>query len=115
VIEFLDVPDFHAGSSDAPVWSVGGKSVYCTAQVGTAVELFHITLDGKPEQLTKSAQGTRHSHPQPSPDGKRLLYGSKRNGIRRRFVMRVADRVEHRLTKLKAGQAAMWSHWQPVA
>ena len=115
MIEFLDVPDFHGGSSDTPVWSADGKSVYYTAQVGTAVELFHITLDGKPEQLTKSAQGTRHYHPQPSPDGKWLLYGSKRNGIRQLFVMRLADRVEHRLTNLKAGQAAMWPHWQPVA
>ena len=114
VIEFLDVPDFHGGSSDTPVWSADGNSVYYTAQVGTAVELFHITLDGKPEQLTISAQGTRHYHPQPSPDGKWLLYGSKRNGIRQLFVMRLADRVEHRLTNLKAGEAAMWPCWQPV-
>jgi len=115
VIEFLDVPDFHGGSSDTPVWSTDGKSVYYTAQAGPTVELFRITLDGKSEQLTKSAQGTRHYHPQPSPDGKWLLYGSKRDGIRQLFVMRLADRAERRVTNLNAGQAAMWPHWQPVA
>ncbi len=35
VIEFLDVPDFHGGSSDIPAWSADGKSVYYTASVGT--------------------------------------------------------------------------------
>jgi hypothetical protein len=29
--------------------------------------------------------------------------------------MRLADRVEHRMTNLKAGHAAMWPHWRPMA
>src|SRR5213076_863653 len=72
-IDFLDVPDFHGGSSDTPVWSADGASVFYTAQVragagagagaGKAVELFRIPLDGKPEQLTKSPEGTLHYHP----------------------------------------------------
>jgi Tol biopolymer transport system component len=115
VIAFLDVPDFHGGSSDTPVWSADGRSVYYTAQAGASVELFRIALDSKPEALTKSAGGTLHYHPQPSGDGKWLLYGSKRNGVRQLFVMRLADRAEHRLTNLKNGHAAMWPHWQPVA
>ena len=115
VTEFLDVYDFHAGSSDTPVWSADGKSVYYTAQVVKAVELFSVGLNGKPEQLTKSADGTLHYHPQPSLDGKSLVYGSKRAGVRQLFVMRLADRHERQLTDLKAGHAAMWPHWQPVA
>ncbi len=114
VVEFLDVPDFHGGSSDTPAWSADGKSVFYTALVGASVELFRIALDGKPEQLTKSVAGTLHYHPQPSPDGKWLLYGSKREGVRQLFVMRLSDRVERRLTELKPGFAAMWPHWQPV-
>ena len=33
VIEFLDVPDFHGGSSDVPVWAPDGKSIFYTAKV----------------------------------------------------------------------------------
>ncbi len=114
MIEFLDVPDFHGGSSDTPVWSADGCGVFYTAQVDQAVELFQVTLDGGITQLTASPAGTLHYHPQPSPDGKWLLYGSKREGVRQLFVMRVADRVERRITDLTSGHAAMWPHWQPA-
>ena len=42
VIEFLDVPDFHGGSSDIPAWSADGTAVYYTAKVGANVELFRV-------------------------------------------------------------------------
>src|SRR5262249_10142447 len=64
VIEFLDVPDFHGGSSDLPAWSVDGKAVFYTAKMGGNVELFRIFLDGKNDQLTKTPAGTLHYHPQ---------------------------------------------------
>lgn len=114
VTEFLDVPDYHGGSSDIPVWSVDGQSVVYTAKVGNNVELFRVTLDGQPERLTTSADGTTHYHPKPSPDGKWIVYGSKRNGMRNLFVMRLSDRKEHALTNVPAGHAAMHAYWQPV-
>ena len=43
-IAFLDVPDFHEGSSDTPVWSTDGKRVFYTAKDGANVELFQVTL-----------------------------------------------------------------------
>ena len=113
-IEFLDVPDYHHGSSDLPVWSADGKSVFYTAKVDGNVELFQISLDGKPEQLTKTPAGTHHYHPTPSSDGKKLLYGAKRDGVRQLFVMNLTDRSEKQLTDLKAGHGAMWAHWQPT-
>ncbi len=113
VIDFLDVPDFHGGSSDVPVWSADGKAVFYTATVGKSVELFRVTLDGKSERLTKSPDGTRHYHPEPSADGKRLLYGSMRDGVRDICVMQLADHTEKRVTNYKVGQGAMWPHWQP--
>ncbi|HTN02205.1 TolB family protein [Planctellipticum variicoloris] len=113
VVEFLDVYDFHGGSSDTPVWAADGQSVFYTALVGPNVELFQVTLDGRAMQLTSSPAGTLHYHPQPSADGKRLLYGSKRGGVRQLFVMALADRSEQVLTDLKPGQGAMWPHWQP--
>lgn len=113
VIEFLDVPDFHGGSSDVPVWSPDGRSFFYTARVGSNVELFQASLDGAVEQLSKSPDGTLHYHPQPSHDGNWLVYGSKRNGVRQLFVMSLADRAERALTHLKIGHAAMWPHWQP--
>jgi TolB protein len=114
-VEFLDVPDFHAGSSDTPVWSADGKRVFYTAKVGVSVELFQVTLDGVSEQLTRSPDGTLHYHPQPSTDGQWLAFGSKRGGVRQLFVLRLGDRAERQITDLKPGQAAMWPYWQPAA
>jgi TolB protein len=113
VIEFLDVPDFHGGSSDIPTWSADGKAVYYTARVGPSVELFRVSLDGRSERLTRAAAGSLHYHPTPSPDGRWLAYGSKRNGIRQLYLMDLADRSERRITMLGKGHAAMWPHWQP--
>lgn len=112
-IEFLDVFDFHEGSSDTPVWSKDGKLVFYTALTKNTVELFQVSIDGKITQLTHTPQGTLHYHPTPSPDGKWLLYGSKRQGVRQLFIMRLSDRLEHQLTNLEYGQAAMWGSWQP--
>jgi TolB protein len=113
MMEFLDVPDFHGGSSDVPVWSADGGSVFYTARVGTNVELFRIGLDGRNQQLTRSPRGSLQYHPQPSPDGRRLAFGSKRDGVRQLFVMQLADRSETRITDLSAGRGALWAHWQP--
>lgn len=112
VVEFLDVPDFHGGSSDVPVWSSDGRAVYYTAKVGDNVELFRVGLDGATEQLTRSPAGTLHYHPKPSPDGKWLLYGSKRDGVRNLYVMSLDDRREFAVTKVAAGVAAMHGYWR---
>ena len=115
VIDYLDVYDFHDGSSDLPVWARDSKSVFYTDKVGKNVELFRVTLDGKSEQLTDAPAGSMHCHPNPSPDGKWLLYGSKRDGVRQLYVTRLSDKKEHRITDRKKGHAAMWAGWQPRA
>lgn len=115
VVEFLDVPDFHGGSSDIPIWAPDGKSVFFTAQTGTAVELYRIALDGPSERLTNTPEGSLHYHPQPSPDGRWLIFGAKRDGVRQLYVLRLEDKSEYRLTNLARGHAAMWPHWQPPA
>ena len=114
-ILYLDVPDFHEGSSDLPVWSADGKSVFYMAQTDNRVELFQIALTGMPSQLTHSAPGSLHYHPTPSRDGQWLVYGGQRQGVRQLFTMQLADRKERQLTRLTVGQAAMWPHWQPLA
>jgi len=115
VIDYLDVYDFHDGSSDLPVWAPDSKSIFYTAKVGSNVELFRVTLDGKPEQLTDTAAGSKHYHPNPSRDGKWLLFGSKRDGVRQLYVMRLSDKKEWRITDVTKGRAAMWASWQPAA
>lgn len=112
-IAFLDVDDFHDGSSDLPVWSADGGSVYYTAAVDENVELFQIAIDGEARRLTTSAAGTLHYHPTPSPDGRWLLYGSQRDGVRQLFVRDLEDGSERQVTGNAEGRAAMWGHWRP--
>ncbi len=114
-IEFLDGFDFHGGSSDVPVWSTDSRSIFYTAKVDRNVELFRVTLDGKSTQLTETPAGTLHYNPAPSPDGKWLVYGSKREGIRQIYLMRLDEKQERRLTDLAEGRGAMWPRWQPAA
>jgi Tol biopolymer transport system component len=113
-VQFLDVDDFHQGSSDLPAWSADGRRVFFTALVNGNVELFAADLEGNAAQLTRSAPGSLHYHPQPSPDGQWLVYGSKRGGARNLYLMRLADLAEFPLTTLPRGRAAMWPYWQPV-
>ncbi|MFO1094427.1 MAG: hypothetical protein U0992_14150 [Planctomycetaceae bacterium] len=115
VTEFLDVPDFHGGSSDVPVWSTDGRTVYFTALVEEAVELQQATLDGVVTRLTNSPAGTTHYHPTPSPDGKCLLYGSKRGGVRQLFVRMLDDGSERQITENGVGQGSLWGQWNPMA
>ncbi len=112
-IEFLDVYDFHEGSSDTPVWSYDGKLIYYTSKAGKTIELFQVDLNGETKQLTHSVEGTLHYHPNPSPNGKWLLYGSKRKGVRQLFVMDLKNNVEYQITNMKPGYAAMWPCWRP--
>jgi len=113
VVEFLDVPDFHGGSSDVPVWSPDSQWVYYTARIGQAVELMRISLTGEPEQLTHSPAGVLHYHPVLSPDGGWVAFGSTRTG-RRQLHVAPADGTGARLvTHVVEGYGAMWAYWQP--
>jgi len=113
VVERLKYPDFHSESSDVPVWSVDGKTIYYTAKVGESIELMRVSLEGAVEQLTHSSPGVRHYHPQPSPDGEWILFGSDRSGIMQLYVARSDGSDVAAITSVKPGHAAMFGHWQP--
>ena len=113
-ILFLDVDDFHQGSSDTPVWSADGQSVFFTRKTETTTELCQVTVEGEITQLTTSPEGTLHYHPKPFHDGEWLLYGSMRNGVRQLFVRHLSTSAEHQITQLTKGRGAMWPHWQPI-
>jgi Tol biopolymer transport system component len=110
---FLDVPDYHEGSSDLPAWSRDSRSIFYAAQTSASVELFQTTLNGNTTQLTHSTPGTLHYHPTPSPDGHWLAYGSQRDGLRQLYLLHLATSTETLLTRPQYGYAAMWPHWQP--
>ena len=113
VVSILDVPDFHGGSSDVPVWSPDSKWVYYTAKISGAVELMRVALDGKAMQLTHSPPGVGTYHPEVSRDGKQVVFGSTRNGRRELYVAQADGRDARQITHAAAGSAAMWAHWQP--
>ncbi len=112
---FLDVPDFHEGSSDVPTWSADSQSLYYTAAVGDAVELMRVSLDGHVQQLSHSPPGVLHYHPAASPDGTRVLFGSTRDGVRQQWVANADGSAARPITTLAPGHAAMHGHWQPAA
>ena len=113
VVEYLDVDDFHGGSSDVPAWSADSRWVYYTAKVGGAVELMRVALDRKIEQLTRSQPGALNHHPRPSPDGRWLLFGANRSGVRQLYLARADGADPYPITHLRPGWGAMWPHWQP--
>ncbi|MFO0915648.1 MAG: DUF6807 family protein [Pirellulales bacterium] len=115
VVERLKHPDFHSESSDVPVWARDGHAVYFTAQVGEAIELMRVTLEGEVTQLTQSTAGVRHYHPSPSPDGQWLLFGSDRSGVMQIYVSRSDGTEPAAVTSVPVGSCAMHGHWQPVA
>ena len=113
VVECLDFPAFHSASSDLPVWSTDGKWIIYTAKFGDRVELMRATIDGQPERLTHSESNVLHFHPQPSPDGNWIVFGSTSNGARRQYVARSDGSGAYPLTAVEPGWGAMWAHWRP--
>jgi len=112
-VTYMDVEDFHGGSSDVPTWSADSKWVYYTAQVGPSVELMRVSLAARTERLTQSAPGVLNYHPRPSPDGEWVLFGSNRDGVRQLYVARANGADPYPITHLRRGWGAMWPHWQP--
>ena len=114
-MEMLDHPDFHSGSSDLPVWSPDSKWVYYTAQVGQAVELMRVTLDGQVQQLTHSPAGAFCFHPKVSPDGHLVVFGSTRDGARALYVADADGSHVQAITEPTKGQAQIHAYWRPCA
>lgn len=113
VVEVLDHPDFHSESSDVPIWSADGMSVYYTAKVEESTELMKVDLQGNSTQLTQSKAGTRHYHPAVTPDGKWILFGSDRSGTMQLYVASTDGKTSWPITDVPRGHCAMHGHWQP--
>jgi hypothetical protein len=110
----MDVPDFHGGSSDIPVWSPVESQIYYTAKIGSSVELMRVSVDGTIDQLTQSAPETLNYMPAISPDGKWILFGSTSSGIRQLYVMSVDGGEAKAITNVPSGWGAMFGTWNPV-
>jgi TolB protein len=115
VVPIIDVPDFHGGSSDWPMWSPVKNTLYYTAKVGQSVEVMQVALDGASKQLTHSAKpGVLNYLPTPSPDGKWLLFGSNSTGTRQLYLMPADGGPVRAITSVPAGSGAMFGYWNPV-
>ncbi len=114
-VTIFDVPDFHGGSSDVPLWSPDGKWIYYTAKVGASVELMRVSLTEQVEQLTQTPSDRLNYHPKFSPDGQWVVFGSNRSGTRQLYVMPAEGGAPYPITRVKPGWGAMWPNWQPGA
>jgi len=115
VVPILDVPDFHGGSSDVPIWWPDGSGICFAANASESTELLKGALDGTTVQLTQSPPGSRNYHPAFSSDGRWLAFGANRDGLRQLYVMPAGGGEAHPITQVNAGYGAMWPHWQPGA
>ncbi len=113
VVEFLDVPDHHGGSSDVPAWSPDSAAIYYTTKVEKSIELMRATLDCKVEQLTHTKAALNY-HPNVAADGKRILFGSNRTDTRQLYVIQSDGKDERAVTSVKPGWGAMWGYWRPA-
>lgn len=113
-VTIFDVPDFHGGSSDVPLWSPDGEWIYYTAKVGDSVELMRGSLTSSIKQLTQTSSGHLNYHPKFSPDGQWVVFGSNRTGTRQLYVMRAEGGDAYPITRFKPGWGAMWAYWQPL-
>ncbi|MFO0921243.1 MAG: hypothetical protein U0905_02000 [Pirellulales bacterium] len=113
-IDFLDVPDFHGGSSDVPVWSSSGKSIYFTTLMEGRVEMCESDLEGNINVLSRNHRGTHFYHPTPSKNGAYLLCGAKVDGIRQLVVYDRQKGTWTTVTRNGIGEASMWPHWRPA-
>jgi Tol biopolymer transport system component len=113
-VPFLDVPDYHEGSSDVPSWSADSRFLYYTAKLGEAVELMRVSLDGRAEQLSRSGPGVLHYHPSASPDGRQVLFGATRDGVRQLYSANADGSEARPVSAVNKGHAAMHGHWQPA-
>jgi TolB protein len=114
VVPFLDVEDFHGGSSDVPCWSPDSRWVYYTAQIDGAVELMRVDLEGQIQRLSDSDAGVGHYHPTLRSDGAWLAFGATGDGVRQLYVSRADGTQIHPVTQVAKGHAAMHAHWRPV-
>jgi Tol biopolymer transport system component len=113
VTPFLDVPDFHGGSSDVPVWSPDGKWIYYTAQFGRSVELMRGSLEGAIERLTHSPEETFYYHPHPLEEGASVLAGCRTEGVRQFAIVPIGDGGPRAVTHMRHGHAALWPWVRP--
>jgi TolB protein len=112
---FLDVDDFHTGSSDVPAWGRDGPWVYFTSKTDTgSTEIMRANIAGKQEQLTHSPPHTLNYQPIPSPDGKWVCFGSNRTGTRQLYVMRSDGKSAYPITSVPPHSGAQWPSWQPL-
>lgn len=112
-VAFLDVYDFHAGSSDTPVWSPEGREICFAGKIGPSLELLLADLDGKVRQLTFSRPEVLNYQPIFSPDGGWIVFGSNRTGTRQLYIMDRDGKKTYPVTEVKPGWGAMWPHCQP--
>lgn len=113
VVEFLDVYDFHSGSSDTPVWAPDSREICFAGKIGPSLELLATDPDGKVRQLTFSGPEVLNYQPKYSPDGAWIVFGSNRTGTRQLYVMDREGKKTYPVTAVKPGWGAMWPHWQP--
>jgi TolB protein len=112
--EPLKHPDFHSAGSDLPAWSPDSRWVYFTAQVGLAVELMRVSIDGHVEQLTRSPAGAEHYYPEVSPDGRLVAFGFRHDGAAALCVADADGRNLRQIIPPSPDHVQMYPKWRAL-
>ena len=115
---FLDVPDYHEGSSDVPCWSPDKDEhiIYFTRKDNTnGTNIYKLDTDtGIETKLTDTGDGALNYHAIPSPDGKWLSFGSNRSGTRQLYIMRPDGGELTQISQAPEYNAAIFASWREI-
>ncbi|MBI4658680.1 MAG: PD40 domain-containing protein [Verrucomicrobia bacterium] len=105
-----------ANDANAPDWSPAGDVItFWSGQEGCYGQVWRINADGSGRtQLTKAPIPSHNDDPAWSPDGRRILFTTDRNGRPETWVMDADGSHPRFLTASKPGPGPGDAAWQPV-
>lgn len=112
-VPFLDVTDYHNGTTDNMAWLSNSELVFAIKLNGSG-QLVKFNIDTEQaERLTDTQPGTLNYYPAFSSDKRYMVFNSNRTGRRNTFYMDLQTRETVQVTNVDAGCGAFVPMFRP--